>query len=113
MLKKRLFILIILLLITKLGVCQFLEGYATSNYAGINGVNFNPASVVDSRIRLDINFFTVRFTGYNSYLNVNQPQINIPQKRFWCTSRTVLRLLLLRFFTTPQYEKVLMFLIKY
>ena len=86
MLKKRLFILIILLLITKLGVCQFLEGYATSNYAGINGVNFNPASIVDSRIRLDINFFTIGFTGYNSYLNVNQPQVNIPNNTIFNNS---------------------------
>ncbi|MEY5041201.1 MAG: hypothetical protein RLZZ414_743 [Bacteroidota bacterium] len=78
MLKKQLIILIIFTLSSKLSIGQFLEGYATSNYAGINGVNFNPASVVDSRIRLDINFFTVGFTGYNSYLNVNQPQVNIP-----------------------------------
>lgn len=50
---------------------QFLEGYSTSNYAGINGIDYNPASIVDSRIKLDINFFTLSTTINNNYLGLN------------------------------------------
>lgn len=86
MVKNLLFTTLLFLLIIQKIYSQFIEGYATSNYAGINGVNFNPASVVDSRIKLDINFFTVSLTGYNSFINLNQPWINIPNRKIYNNS---------------------------
>ena len=50
---------------------QYMEGYATSNYAGVSGINYNPASVVDSRIKLDINFFTLSTTIDNNFLGLS------------------------------------------
>lgn len=55
---------------------QYMEGYATSNYSGINGINYNPASVVDSRTKLDINFLTASLTIDNNYLGLQQNLIN-------------------------------------
>ena len=55
---------------------QYMEGYATSNYSGVNGINYNPASVVDSRTKLDINFFTASMTLDNNFLGVNQNIFN-------------------------------------
>lgn len=61
---------------------QFFEGYATSNYAGINAVHYNPASIVDSRVKLDINFFSFSGTGINNYLGFDA--------RFWNLQDTTL-----------------------
>lgn len=55
---------------------QYMEGYSTSNYAGVSGVNYNPASVVDSRIKLDINFFTASMTIDNDYLGLQKNLVN-------------------------------------
>jgi len=38
---------------------QDFPGYRTGNYSGVNGVFFNPANVVDSRFRWDVNLFSV------------------------------------------------------
>jgi len=54
-----------------LSKAQYMEGYATSNYAGVSGINYNPASVVDSRIKLDINFFTLSTTIDNNFLGLS------------------------------------------
>ena len=55
---------------------QYMEGYATSNYAGVNGVSYNPSSVVDSRTKLDINFFTVSATLDNTFLGITKNWVN-------------------------------------
>lgn len=55
---------------------QYMEGYSTSSYAGINGINYNPASAVDSRTKLDINFFTASITIDNYYLGSNKNILN-------------------------------------
>jgi hypothetical protein len=38
---------------------QDLPGFRTSNYSGVNGVFYNPASIADSRYRWDVNLFSV------------------------------------------------------
>lgn len=55
---------------------QYMEGYATSDYAGVNGISYNPASVVDSRTKLDINFFTVSTTIDNNFLGITKNWAN-------------------------------------
>lgn len=49
---------------------QYIEGYSTSNYAGVNSVSYNPSSVVDSRVKLDINFFTASITADNNFVGL-------------------------------------------
>lgn len=67
-LKLKLFCLFIFAL--TLSNAQYMEGYATSNYAGVSGINYNPASTVDTRIKLDINFFTLSTTIDNNFLGL-------------------------------------------
>ncbi len=38
---------------------QDFPGYRSGNYNGVNGVFFNPANVVDSRFRWDVNLFSI------------------------------------------------------
>lgn len=47
---------------------QTLNGMATGNYAGITGLNFNPASIVDSRFKFDLNIAGGQMFFYNNYL---------------------------------------------
>lgn len=67
---KETLLISILLTFSTLTFGQFIEGYATSNYAGVNGINFNPASIVDSRTKLDINFFSLSTTIDNNFLGL-------------------------------------------
>ena len=47
---------------------QTMNGMATGNYAGIAGLNFNPASIVDSRFKFDLNLASAQFFFNNNYL---------------------------------------------
>lgn len=47
---------------------QSLNGMTTGNYAGIAGLNFNPASIVDSRFKFDLNLAGGQMFFYNNYL---------------------------------------------
>ncbi|GAA3520689.1 DUF5723 family protein [Aquimarina addita] len=42
-------------------------GYLTDNYSGVNSVIFNPANIVDSRFKTDINLFGVSAITGNDY----------------------------------------------
>lgn len=86
MLQKKL--LIIALLLSTVSFAQFMEGYATSDYAGVNGINYNPASVVDSRVKLDINFFTASSTFSNNYLGFKTNLPNFRDSTLWEKSIT-------------------------
>ncbi|OCB78395.1 DUF5723 family protein [Flavobacterium crassostreae] len=46
-------------------------GYTHDNYAGVQGVLFNPASIVDSRFKTDINLFSVSSMANNDAYGVN------------------------------------------
>ena len=46
-------------------------GYYHDNYAGVQGVLFNPASIVDSRFKTDINLFSFSTTVGNDMYAVN------------------------------------------
>lgn len=68
MIKK--LVLAILFIVSLQLSAQYMEGYATSNYAGINGIAFNPASIVDTRTKLDINFISISTTINNNFLGL-------------------------------------------
>ncbi len=50
---------------------QSYSGLELDNYSGINSLTFNPANVVDSRFRADINIATVGSTVTTDYFGIN------------------------------------------
>jgi Family of unknown function (DUF5723) len=50
---------------------QSFIGFLTENYAGVNSVIINPANIVDSRFRADINLVGISAFGGNDYYNLN------------------------------------------
>ncbi|MGZ4038103.1 MAG: hypothetical protein ACXVPQ_09775, partial [Bacteroidia bacterium] len=43
-------------------------GYSNNNYAGITGVYSNPASIVDGRLRFDLQLAGLDFNFANNYV---------------------------------------------
>lgn len=68
--KKSLLFLIVLFSITK-GNAQSYMGYFPDNYAGVQGVLFNPASIVDSRFKTDINIFSTSGSLNNDFYSLS------------------------------------------
>lgn len=63
--------LILLFLISNLTItAQSYTGYFHDNYAGVQSVLFNPASIADSRFKTDINLFSVSGTVGNDLYGV-------------------------------------------
>jgi outer membrane protein OmpA-like peptidoglycan-associated protein len=60
--------LLVLLICPRPAVGQTLNAMSTGNYAGIGGLNFNPASIVDSRFKFDLNVASVQYFFSNNYL---------------------------------------------
>lgn len=46
-------------------------GHTTDNYAGIHGVTFNPANVVSSKFKTDVNIFSASVFGGSDYFEIN------------------------------------------
>lgn len=67
---KKLFYLIVLFIAVKASAQSYM-GYVPDNYAGVQGVLFNPASIVDSRFKTDINLFSTSVTVANDYFGVS------------------------------------------
>src|SRR4051812_31422793 len=67
-------LLLLILLIPALSKAQDIIGFNTGNYAGINGIDINPASIADSRYKFD---FSIGggFTFTNNYLGLGSKQI--------------------------------------
>jgi outer membrane protein OmpA-like peptidoglycan-associated protein len=64
--KKYLIVLIVLLLSPSLKAQSYL-GFLTDNYSGVHGVISNPANIVDSRYKFDINLGSASVFGENDY----------------------------------------------
>ncbi|MEO8236600.1 MAG: DUF5723 family protein [Flavobacterium sp.] len=63
--------LILLFLISSLTItAQSYAGYFQDNYAGVQSVLFNPASIADSRFKTDINLFSISGTVGNDLYGV-------------------------------------------
>src|SRR6187549_4155672 len=67
---KKLLLLIFLVLAAKANAQSYM-GYIPDNYAGIQGVLFNPASIVDSRFKTDINLFSTSSSLNNDYYGLS------------------------------------------
>ncbi|WBM75890.1 DUF5723 family protein [Saprospira grandis] len=52
-------------------------GYHASNYAGIQSISVNPANIVNSRFRQDINLFSFDVNISNNYLGLNTSMFNL------------------------------------
>lgn len=67
---KKLLSLIVLFVAAKTNA-QSYTGYFPDNYAGIQGVLFNPASIVDSRFKTDVNLFSTSGTLTNDFYGIS------------------------------------------
>nr|WP_315257018.1 DUF5723 family protein [uncultured Flavobacterium sp.] len=63
---KKILLLMFLVLAAKANAQSYM-GYIPDNYAGIQGVLFNPASIADSRFKTDINLFSTSSSLNNNY----------------------------------------------
>jgi len=61
------FLFAILLFICINTQAQDYLGYLNSNYAGVNGIDLQPASIVDNRYKLDIQLFSTSFNFNNNF----------------------------------------------
>jgi len=64
-----------MLTMTTRAMSQDFLGLSMGNYSGVTGVMLQPASIVDSRHRFDINLFSVGTNYSNNYLLVNRNAI--------------------------------------
>ncbi|MES2649075.1 MAG: DUF5723 family protein [Bacteroidota bacterium] len=74
MIRKLLSLCFIFLISFDITAQDFL-GLSTGNYAGVSGVMLQPASIVDSRHKFDINLFSTGLTYDNNYLLVSRDVI--------------------------------------
>jgi len=51
---------------------QDMLGYANSNYAGVNGIDLNPASIADSRYKFDFMLGGFSFVAQNNYIGFSK-----------------------------------------
>lgn len=68
---ERITVLFLFLIIPYLGATQSYIGFLTDNYSGVNAVISNPANIVDTPYKLDINLISVNAFFNNDYYGVN------------------------------------------
>ncbi len=73
---KRLILTGILLLFMISAKAQSYMGFLTDNYSGVHGVISNPANIVDSRFKTDINLVGFSLFAGNDYFGVSLDDIN-------------------------------------
>jgi hypothetical protein len=59
------------MLSVQLSLAQSYIGHTVDNFAGVHGVIYNPANVVESNVKADINLFSVSAFGGSDYFGVN------------------------------------------
>lgn len=69
---KKITLLITMLLVLQLSKAQLHMGLHSDNYAGIYNINFQPADIVDSRYRFDMNIFQTEFSFANNYIGLRK-----------------------------------------
>ena len=68
-------ILFLAILLPILSYSQSYLGFNTDNYNGVHGVLFNPANIVDSKYRTDINIASVSAGLENDYISINMKDV--------------------------------------
>lgn len=69
---KKIFILIVVFAFVKVSSAQIHMGLHSDNYAGIYNINFQPADIVDGRLRFDMNIFQTEFNLTNNYIGLKK-----------------------------------------
>lgn len=64
----RIHIILLLLILVRVVSGQEMTGYVHSNYAGITGSFINPASILNSKLYLDINLIGLQLHVDNNYV---------------------------------------------
>lgn len=67
-----LMLIVICSIFCKSSIAQDFLGISTGNYAGVTGLMLQPASIVDSRYKFDVNLFSTGINFSNNYLLVNR-----------------------------------------
>lgn len=67
---KKILPILSLVLLTAICSGQDMLGIRHSNYAGLNGLGLNPSSIIDSRVKLDINIISAGVTMENDFLYI-------------------------------------------
>jgi hypothetical protein len=62
---------LVLVLFTTGAISQNYIGYTTGNYAGIHGATFNPANIVSSKFKTDVNLISVSAFAGSDYFNIS------------------------------------------
>lgn len=70
--KKALLFMLILCGVSSKSTAQDFLGYINSNYAGVTGTDLQPASVVDSRYKVDVAIFGLSLNLYNNYTGIKK-----------------------------------------
>lgn len=70
--KRHLLSFVIILLLSPLAYAQDYLGYANSNYAGVTGIDLQPASIVDSRYKFDASLFGYSLNFANNFVGVKK-----------------------------------------
>jgi outer membrane protein OmpA-like peptidoglycan-associated protein len=68
--KKSLLFLFVLFSVVTTNAQSYM-GYIPDNYAGVQGVLFNPASIVDSRFKTDVNIFSTSSSLNNDFYGIS------------------------------------------
>lgn len=53
-----------------IAVAQDFLGFSNSNYAGVSGLDLQPAAVIDSRLKTDVSLFGFNVSAYNNYIGL-------------------------------------------
>lgn len=61
-------------------LAQDFAGYSIGSWAGINSLHVNPANVVDSRFKVDINLFMINASMGNNFISIDQRAIFDPSR---------------------------------
>lgn len=69
--KKQVLLNSILFFMATLGYSQSYVGHSIDNYSGIHGVTYNPSSIVDSKLKTDINIFSASIFGGSDYFGIS------------------------------------------
>ncbi|WP_296385491.1 DUF5723 family protein [Winogradskyella sp.] len=73
--KKQILLSSVLCLIATFTYGQSYVGHAIDNYSGVQGVAYNPSSIVGSNLKTDINLFSASFFGGSDYFGINVSDI--------------------------------------
>ena len=72
----------ILFLSVSISFSQDFLGYGSSNYAGVSGIDLNPASIADSRYKFDMTLVGANFTFANNYIGLSKVAIKNKKTAF-------------------------------